>query len=781
MNELRYPRLVSEAPDAFVLDDIRWGWEDVGEPRLVPSFRQVTIDPTRVAEVFWWSESFRPKWIAAHGQFAFVMDGPDAVRSDQGETDVGFVFSVQPFFQEGERFEVLRGFRSDSYPIVHLVTSLRDRVQRASVIYKQEIDAFRLFLDAEQRVELARLCLRSAGKDRPDARYHTTRRSCVTEAVRLLNKVLPEPKRIPLWVVPKVIHNPRLSLPRQTPGYLMDLGLADEADSWDGSVRTLRWTRPGGKDLVLDVLAMPGARVPAGARALEDALFDYTSRARELREFQAEFPGRPGDPEHQRHLAARSEAEEQLHEALARVRDLTLAEPAVTVPFLLGLARPDTPQAQLLVESLLQGLQAEIDEGRWTPTPEQAEAIARLSGSPGGTRPDDEPRPFVPRQRQTRLRHEDDERMVVEDFRWSWEDQGEPRLTPTFTTATIFPERVAEVFWWSERFAPKWLAAHGQLAFVMDGPDALVAEDGREADGFIYSVEGHFRKGQVYNPLRGLHPRSEYGIIHILTTLRDRLQQAHVIYNHSMDVYRLLLEPEQKADLVRRALRRSATPRPQLRYHTTRRSCVTESMKLLNQVLPEDRQIPLWTIPGVLHNLRISLPQRTPEYLVEQGLAEFVRSWEEDVQEVRLPRGDREPLRLAVASLPGNRAPASVRALESALHQYVSAAQGLRTLDAQEGDEDGSGLARERAALESTLSEALESVVDLAGSDPVEAVPYLLAQERPDTPQAATLARAVLVRLEQVARSGAWTPTPPQRHAMDRLGELFAPGDLGGS
>jgi hypothetical protein len=776
VHELRQPLLVSEAPDAFVMDDIRWGWEDIGEPRLVPTFRQVTIDPTRVAEVFWWSESFRPKWIAAHGQFAFVMDGPDAVRTEQGETDVGFVFSVQPFFREGERFEVLKGFGSESYPILHLVTSLRDRVQRASVIYKQEIDAYRLYLDPEQRVELARLCLRSSAKERPEARYHTTRRSCVTEAVRLLNKVLPEDQRIPLWVVPKVIHNPRLSLPRQTPGYLMELGLADHADSWDGSVRALRWPRPTGGDLVLDVLAMPGAKVPAGARALEDALFDYTCRARELREFQAEAPGRPGDPEHRQHLLAAAEAEERLHEALARVRDLTLADPPTTVPFLLGLERPDTPQAQLMVESLLRALQEEIAAGRWTPTEEQAEAIAHLSGSPGGATSEEEDRPFVPRQRQSRLVHEDEERMVIEEFRWAWEDQGEPRLTPTFTTATIFPERIAEVFWWSERFAPKWLAAHGQLAFVMDGAGGVQAEDGREADGFIYSVEGHFRKGQVYNPLRGLHPNSEYGIIHMLTTLRDRLQQAHVIYNHSMDVYRLLLNPEQKAELVRRALRRASTPRRQLRYHTTRRSCVTESMKLLNQVLPEEHQLPLWTVPGVLHNLRISLPQRTPEYLVEHGLAEYVRSWEEDVGEVRLPRGEGEPLRLHVAGLIGTRAPGPVRALESALHQYVTAAQALRTLEAQEGDEDGAALSTERAALEATLADALEAVVELAAADPAETVPYLLGLERPDTPQAATLARAVLTRLERVASKGKWEPTVRQRHAMDAIGALFDPG-----
>lgn len=777
MHELRQPICLSRDPHVF--QDIRWGWEDVGERYLRPAFRTVTFDPNRVTSVYWWSEGFAPEWLAAHGQFAFVMDAPDAVTSDQGEGDLGFVFTVQPFFREGEKFRILRGFRrGGSYPILHLVTSLRDRVQRASLIYGQRIESHRLRLDRAQCVDLARLCLESAAQVREGVRYHTTRRSCVTECVDLLNQVLPAGREVPRWLVPGVIANPRLALPKQTPGYLAELGLAEPHDAWDGSVRALRFPRPEGEDLVLDVLALPGSKVGRGVRALEEALFDYAARSRERREWDARPPGRPGDVEHRQHLEARADADERLQESLARVVDLTLADPATTVPFLLGLEPPETPQAALLIQSLLGRLGDAAAAGEWTPTDEQAEAMRRLGEGPGGTpEAEEDTRPFVRRQRQTRLVSEQDDAMVIEEFRWGFADQGEPRLVPTFQTTTVHPARIAEVFFWAESFAPKWLTAHGQLAFLMDGPGGVVGADGREADGFIYSVEGHFREGQTYSPLRGLRARSEYGIIHILTTLRDRLQQAHVLYNHSMDVYRLKLSQAQKEDLVRRALRSSATPRPDERYHTTRKSCVSESLKLVNQVLPEHERVRMWTVPGVLHNLKVSLPKWAPEMLVEEGLADYVVGWDEDITTVRLPRGDDQWV-VEMASLEGSEVPASVRGLESALHQYVQGAQSLRSLQDSARDpaldaEARAALRDELAAAEGALGRVLESVVELALASPAETVPYLLDQERPDTPQAASLARALLARLNAEAAAGTWTPTARQARAIASLVAKF--------
>lgn len=312
MHELRRPRLVSSAPDAVVFDDVRWGWEDVGERHLRPVFRRVTFDPTRVVEVHWWSEGFPPEWLAAHGQFAFVCDAPGAVRTDEGEEDLGFLYTVQPFFREGERFRILRGFRRErGYPLLRLVTSLRDRVQRASLIYRQKIEAFKLLLDRDQAIGLARASLRAAGEESDDVRYHTTRRSCVTECVDLLNEVL-------------------------------------------------------------DVRALPGSKVPPGARALEDALFDYTARSRERRELD--------DLESAPHLAAaRADADDRLAEALERITTLTLADLPTTAPFLLRLDPPDTPQAAALIRALLARVEEAVIAGRWTPSPEEREVMDRLA------------------------------------------------------------------------------------------------------------------------------------------------------------------------------------------------------------------------------------------------------------------------------------------------------------------------------------------------------------------------------------------------------------------
>jgi hypothetical protein len=382
------------------------------------------------------------------------------------------------------------------------------------------------------------------------------------------------------------------------------------------------------------------------------------------------------------------------------------------------------------------------------------------------------------RQRQSKLVSESADELVIENFRWGRIDVGDPRLAFDFQRTTVRPGRIADVYYWSENFPPKWLAAHGQLVFVMEGDEGVVGDDGRGDLGMVFSVEAHLREGQSYSPLRGLLPDGEYGVIHMLTTMSDRIQRSALIYGHSMDAFRLRLSDDQKQELARIAIRTASKPRPEERYHTTRNSCVTETIRVINQVVPEEEQIPLWTVPGVLANLRVSHPKWTPGLLVDRGLAEAWQSWDETIRELEIPQRRGPDRHFDVLALPGSGVPRGARALENALHQYVQGAHSYRELEAVLASLPDDAPRREahQAELDAaagTLGEALEALTELTVADPPVTVPYLLRQERPDTPQAARLIRALVGRLRGEVSAGRWTPTPEQEEAM---GELGAPG-----
>ncbi len=389
--------------------------------------------------------------------------------------------------------------------------------------------------------------------------------------------------------------------------------------------------------------------------------------------------------------------------------------------------------------------------------------------------------PGVIPQRQARLVSETDEELVVEDVRWGGHDTGGKHLEFRFQTTTVRLDRIVEVFWWSENFDPKWLAAHGQLVFAVDARDGFVGADGSTDPGFVFSVEAHLRQGQSYSMLRGLHPRGEFGIIHMLSSVTDRIQRSALLFGHTIDAFRLRLDPHQKRELARMAIRSATTPRADQRYHTTRKNCVSETVKVLNEVLPESRRLDVWAIPGLLANLKVTHPKWTPRTLVEAGLAEPFASWDEKVRTVSFPQSGGPPVTVDVLSLPGSKVPKGARALESALHHYITAAQSVRALEAAlrgRGSRLGGKAGRraprteleaELATTRSALDANLEAVVDFTVAEPAVTVPFLLSLERPDTPQARTLIGRLTARLAAERDAGRWVPTPEQAAALAEL------------
>lgn len=361
----RQPRLVSSSPTEVVLEDFRWGHVDQGGPALEPSFQRTTLRPDRVAEVYWYSELFPPKWIAAHGQLVFLMKDTDGVVGADGQRDIGFVMSFEARFKKGQEYSPLGGMRPGKYGSIVLMTSLADRIQRSALFYGHSMHTFRMKLDEQQKRAAVLAAVRFATKDRSDESYHTTRNSCITAAVDVLNEVLPKRKRIRKWTIPGVLHNLRVSLPKWMPLYLLSHGLAERTEKWDQDVRVLRWPTERGVDHVLDVRALPGSPIPRELLAFEEALFQFRMRTDSLRglvKLQSLIPIH--DPRFFKFQAEIGPAEDHLYESLEAAVELAAASPVAALRLYLKRRPAPGEETQALEKALRQRLQGLLTAGQ---------------------------------------------------------------------------------------------------------------------------------------------------------------------------------------------------------------------------------------------------------------------------------------------------------------------------------------------------------------------------------------------------------------------------------
>lgn len=143
----------------------------------------------------------------------------------------------------------------------------------------------------------------------------------------------------------------------------------------------------------------------------------------------------------------------------------------------------------------------------------------------------------------------------------------------------------------------KYQAGHGQMYFEFEEGGVLVPEG--EISGIIHSFEAFRDKDLPYNAIGG-GLKDAYDSVMVLSSPRDSYTRA-ALRDHGIDVYELRLNPEQIRNLLQNSLKEALDhetlkSRP---YHTTRNSCVSNQIRLLNTVLGEEA-IPEWhTIFGI--------------------------------------------------------------------------------------------------------------------------------------------------------------------------------------
>ena len=129
-------------------------------------------------------------------------------------------------------------------------------------------------------------------------------------------------------------------------------------------------------------------------------------------------------------------------------------------------------------------------------------------------------------------------------------------------------------------------------------------------------------RSTIFNPVKGM--LGQYDSIFVMGSFEDVTLKALMVFN-GVDIYQLKIDPVALRKLLINSLA-LATDRMELaskKYNTTRNSCVTNQVRLINSALPESRRIREWhTILGlrIFRTLGSILPSQLPKTLAKHEL-----------------------------------------------------------------------------------------------------------------------------------------------------------------
>ncbi|MBM3461895.1 MAG: DUF4105 domain-containing protein, partial [Armatimonadetes bacterium] len=224
----RPTRLLKRGADgSYRLGDVRWGLRtDESGRGYLGDFRDTTVDPRRVQDVFFVLEPFPPERVASHALLYFSFSEPGAVRTRGRDDAEGLVVSVEVRLREGEKFDMQRGLHG-GFPVIYQVGTWRDTVEKACLVKQHRLMRYRLALTGPEKEAMLRNALEEAVRARDDERYHTFVNNCNLGALRLINAGLPPARRVPERLLAIPLESPMAFVPTLLPDHLDAHGLID--------------------------------------------------------------------------------------------------------------------------------------------------------------------------------------------------------------------------------------------------------------------------------------------------------------------------------------------------------------------------------------------------------------------------------------------------------------------------------------------------------------------------------------------------------------------------
>lgn len=215
----RQPRLVhtEERPGKspiYYFDDVRWT-QDPANPEA-PFARRcywttARVDLDKIKAAYFCMKPFAPKFVAGHAAILVEFEPGGFVNLD-GEESKGFTLSYEAYLRVTQRYEMIGGQFQRKFRIIYVVGTWNDFLIRSLKVSKSVVKRWRLKLDGTQLRDLAVAIGKTVTQDHTKERYNTTRNSCVTAALDLINEAAPKAKLRKKWLF-GLIQNPFWALP----------------------------------------------------------------------------------------------------------------------------------------------------------------------------------------------------------------------------------------------------------------------------------------------------------------------------------------------------------------------------------------------------------------------------------------------------------------------------------------------------------------------------------------------------------------------------------------
>lgn len=230
--ELKMPPYIGKRRPAQVLDsnpaalrvaNVRWQYNPYPQDDKF-DWATATIKPELVKEVYFVKKPFAPEWIAAHSLLAFTFEKGGLVDA-KGNESQALVLTIEAFLREGQTYDLKEGLKN-KFGIVWLLTTWEDYVTRTALIDQARLIPYPLKnFSHQQKADMVRESVRLAGVNREGEYYHTITNNCTNNLLIVMNRVLPENRRIHMWTIPYLAYNVRATMPVMVPGYLQHKGM----------------------------------------------------------------------------------------------------------------------------------------------------------------------------------------------------------------------------------------------------------------------------------------------------------------------------------------------------------------------------------------------------------------------------------------------------------------------------------------------------------------------------------------------------------------------------
>ncbi len=191
----------------LTIKNVRWGKQPDTDAY---DWRTGVIDPELVDKVYIVQKPLEPEFLVSHATMLFTFKA-GGMNDSAGNTSRGLLLSVESMLRPDKEADLVSALNKE-YGIVWLLATEEDYIKFTCLTEDKKLFPYELQLSAAQKRALLRNALTQAVVDRSGEYYHTITNNCTITLIQLLNKVLPEAKRIRLFYAPW-LYNPEAFSP----------------------------------------------------------------------------------------------------------------------------------------------------------------------------------------------------------------------------------------------------------------------------------------------------------------------------------------------------------------------------------------------------------------------------------------------------------------------------------------------------------------------------------------------------------------------------------------